>query len=761
MRFCAIATWLLATFQAPATPSSDVRLEARLLPAHSSICRGGQTELAIELTLTEGWHVYHPILLGIGLPTTVDLQVPAGATVEELRFPAPTLEYDLGQEYLGLGGRFVVLSTLRLDEQFSEQEVAIGAWIRALACRKVCIPVEARAALILPVTEVPGEPTSGEIFEQARAALPKPLPEAEFLEGSRLLVSHKELPVGGRGEVYAMVRVRPGHHVLDRDPGVEGLIPTRLFIERRDGISLGKEIWPAAKVIEIEGIGRVREQAGEFVVHVPFEISDEKFKPGTVRLATLVQYQVCSETGTCFPPAMAQATIEFTVLAAGAVAVVNPDPAVSRLLAAGLPTEGSDSGQTLEGVSLVLVFWLAFLGGLILNVMPCVLPVISLKILGFVQQAGDDRGRILRMGLTYVAGIMASFVVLAVLLAYAKQAWGGLMQQPGFLVGLIAVVFGFSLSLLGVYELQLPGIAVQAADLAAAKEGYGGAFFNGVLTTLLATPCVGPFLGSAVGLLTQLPSAVGAVGVMVVGLGLSTPYLLLSVFPGWLSYVPKPGPWMVTFKQVVGFALTAVVVWLLAILSRTAGERATLGTLGMLVAVGLGCWLLGRVTLTQTRARSAARWASALAVMVGGGWFSFALFKAGSNATVPWQPWEPGLAERLAVQGYTVYVDYTADWCLTCQWNKKTVLETPKVSQVFRELGAYPIKADFTGYDPRMKAELQRYGRAGVPTNVILPAGRPNEPVVLPEVLTASRVIEALRGAGRSERVPDFWPASR
>jgi thiol:disulfide interchange protein len=760
MWFCAIVSWLLATFQAPATSSSDVRLEARLLAAHSSICRGGQTELAIELTLTEGWHVYHPILLGIGLPTTVDFRVPAGATVTEPRFPAPTLEYDLGQEYLGLGGRFVVLATLRLDEQFSEQEVAIGARIRALACRKVCIPVEAEAALILPVREVPGEPTNAQVFEQARAALARPLAQAEFLEGSRLLVSHMQLPVGGRGEVYAVIRVRSGYHVLDRDPGVEGLIPTRLFIERRDGISLGSEVWPAAKVIEIEGIGRVREQAGEFVVRVPFEVSDEKFRPGPVRLAVLVQYQACSEAGTCFPPAMAEETVEFTVLPAGAVATVNPDPVAAKLWAAGPPAQSSESGRASGQVSLLAVFWLAFLGGLILNVMPCVLPVISLKILGFVQQAGDDRGRILRMGLTYVAGIMASFVVLAALLAYAKQAWGGLMQQPGFLIGLIAVVFAFSLSLLGVYELQLPGRAVQAADRAAAREGYGGAFFNGVLTTLLATPCVGPFLGSAVGLLTQLPSAAGAAGVMMVGLGLSAPYLLLSVFPGWLAYLPRPGPWMITFKQVVGFVLIAVVVWLLAILSRSAGQAATLGTLGTLVAVGLGCWLLGRVTPRHTRAGSVVLWVSGLAAMVGGGWFSFAVFR-GTEAVIPWQAWEPGLAERLSAEGYTVYVDYTADWCLTCQWNKKTALHTQKVVRVFRELGVYPIKADFTGYDPRMKAELQRYGRAGVPTNVILPAGRPNDPMILPEVLTSGRVVEALREAGPSQRAPDFWAANR
>ncbi len=739
-------------------PAASPKFSARLYAAHQWIQPGGQTELAIELEIEKGWHIYHPIILDTGAPTTVTFELPPGLTVGELQFPAPYLgkEYDL--EYLALSGRITVLTTLELVPDAATDAIPIKAQVFALACKELCLPVRAEATLTLKVASEPPPPANEEFFRKARASIPRPLEKAEYLEGSRVLARHTAVPIGQPSELVAEIRVRPGHHIQDRDPGVPDLVPSRLFIQAHDGIKLekGNQAWPLPRIHEVKDLGRVREQAGQVLIRTPFVVDDLDFKPGRVRLSVLFQYQACRDGGVCYPPMLATGSVEFDVLPAGQAAVANPDP-----LVAGLTPVGPGPAQPAPAErSLPVVFLFALIGGVILNVMPCVLPVISLKVFGFVRQAGDDPRRVLRMGLVYAAGILASFAVLAFLMVTFRLAWGGLMQRPEFLIGLSAVVFAFALSLLGVYELQLPGAAADAASAAASKEGYAGAFFSGVMTTLLATPCVGPFLGSAVGVLSRLPSPTAATGIMVVGVGFAAPYVLLTAFPAWLRYLPKPGPWMVTFKQAVGFILVGVVLWLLSILIRTVDPEQMLGTLGLLCSVSLGCWLLGKITLSDSRRRSVTLLTMAMGVTVGGGWVSFEVFSRKATR-IPWQDWEPGIAERLSAQGYAVYVDYTAEWCLTCQTNKKLVLESERVSREFARLGIYPIRADFTRFNPQMQSELQRHGRNGVPLNVVLPPGRPDQPIVLPELLTAQTVLDALARIQPSRTTPSFWSDSR
>lgn len=759
---CSVLLWcpLLALAQ-PAAP----KFTARLYAAHESIQPGGQTQLIVELDVEKGWYAYHPVILDTGAPTRVEFQLPPGAAIEDVRYPIPVWKKeqaeDLTLEYLSLSGKVRVVATLKLGDGPHPDTLEIAAHVRALVCKKVCVAVDAEAALRLPVSPDQPRRANEALFKDALAALPRKLADAEYLEGSRLLVSHQQVPVGGRAALVAVLNVKPGHHIWDRNPGAKGLVPTRLYIESRDGVQFDRDrpVWPQPKTVQVPGVGRAYEHSGQVVIQSPFEINDQEFEPGRVRLGVLVEYQSCDDAGTCFPPTMAEGAVEFEVVPAGAPAVKNDDPILASLSAppagGSVPT-GRAATPAGPATDLLLVFLAAFVGGAILNVMPCVLPVISLKIFGFVQQAGDDRGRIFRMGLVYAAGILASFGVLAAIMVTAGMAWGGLMQQPGFLIGLSAVLFAFALSLLGVFELQLPGLATNIAGKYAGREGYGGAFVNGILTTLLATPCVGPFLGSAVGVLTQLPPLTAGAGIMTVGLGLAVPYVLLTAFPGWLRFLPRPGPWMVTFKQVVGFVLVAVVLWLLSILVHVVEAGQLLATLGLLLAVGLGCWVLGRMTLGDSPARSAALWLLALGFMAGGGYGSFWLFGRHASA-IPWQKWEPGIGRRLAADGYTVYIDYTAKWCLTCQANKVLVLERAQVAREFAQLGVYPILADFTNYDPQMLAELEEHERKGVPLNVIYPAGRPAEPIVLPEVLRPGLVREALRKAGPSSRPPAFW----
>ncbi len=750
--FLTALTLLIATSQnAPPAVLAPPELSAEILIENGAVQPGQSTAIAVRLALPAPWHMYHPVVLGPGAPTTVEWELPAGVTIDPVRFTTPKLASALGQEYLGLDGEFFAVSTLRLAADARlDPPIEVAARVRGIACATSCVPVSATARLVLPA------PSSqiGDAASWARVAerMPALLSEAPYLGGSRLLASHTQIPAGAAGELALLLTVEAGHHIQDRNPGVEGLVAARVFFDESTPLKIDSaaQRWPEPKVRDIEFLGKVREQGGRVVIVTPFRVPLET-KPGRVQIRTLVQYQACNDAGTCFAPMMAEAVAELDVVAAGAPAVANADPLLSELKRAapsGQPSSSGGRGADGGSNSLAWVLLLAFVGGVILNIMPCVLPVISLKILGFAQQAGDEPGRVLRMGLIYTAGILVSFVPVAIAIGWGGAAWGGLMQQPSFVIVLVGVVFAFALSLLGVFEIQLPGSAAAAAGELAGREGYGGAFFNGVMTTALATPCTAPLLGPAIGVLTQFPPAIAASGIMMVGLGLAAPYLLLSAFPAWLRFLPRPGPWMITFKQIVGFVLLGVVLWLLSVVSEQVELPRLLAALALLLAVGLACWLLGRVRLGTPAGRAWATWAAAAAVVAGGwfggqGWFV-------ENSRINWVAWEPGLAERLAGQGHTVYVDYTANWCLTCRSNKFFVLETDRIRAEFERLKVVAVKADFTRHDERILAELVRHGRKGVPLNVVFPAGQPDQPILLPELLTQQVVLASLAKAGPS-----------
>ncbi|MCH9020831.1 MAG: hypothetical protein IIA73_10770 [Proteobacteria bacterium] len=390
------------------------------------------------------------------------------------------LRADLGAEFLGYEHHVVLLAPVTIDETIKTgTSLAIKATLSALACTDSgCVPVSASATLNLETSSAAGPEANGKLFEKARAALPPPLAEAPYLKGSRALASHTKIPVKGSGELLVVARIEPLHHIQARDPGVEGLIPTRLFIEPVDGIEFGKIKWPEAHVREMEYFGKVREYNGEAVFRVPFTVTDAKFQPGPVKVRLLLHYQCCTDAGACYPPETAEAFVTFDVVAEGSPAVlaqtgVSPTGPLAQAGAAEPSTTPTPSGGA--NPSLLLVFLGAFLGGVILNIMPCVLPVISLKIFGFMQQAGEDRGRVFRMGLVYALGIMGSFLVVAIIMVVLSAPWGALMQYPMFVIVFSGVILALALSLFGVFEIQLPGKAMDAADAAGRRESTAAA----------------------------------------------------------------------------------------------------------------------------------------------------------------------------------------------------------------------------------------------------------------------------------------------
>lgn len=778
-------------------------LTARLYADQTAIVPGGRVGLVLELQVSKPWHMYDPVILDTGLATSIVVtEATPGLTLDPWQFPTPQHGEQFGLEYLEHAGTFRVLggATLAADAS-SAQAVKLSLEVRGLACIEQCVPVSAKTSLDLPVSSEFAAANEA-VFASARKSMPVELEKAEYIEGSRLLVSHEKLPVGGSGEILLQMRVRKEHHIQHRDPGVEDLIASRVFVETVDGLVVkdSEQVWPKPHVREMPGFGKVNELNGEFVVAAPFRIADSKFQPRTLRLRVLFRYQACTDKGQCYAPQFAVATASFEVVPEGQPAVVNqkyrelkpapdggqaarsgdatPQPAVSQAEAQNSARQ--DGGQQRSGGAVAAtaapasplwyIFLLAFLGGMLLNIMPCVLPVISLKILSFVKQSGESHGRIFALGLMYAVGVLFSFAALAALLISTRSAWGGQMQSPTFVMILAVTIFAFALSLLGVFEFRLPASLQRAAAAGEHREGFTGAFLNGVLATAVATPCTAPLLGTAVGSLIALPPLMAGAGILCVGAGLAFPYVILTAFPAWLKALPRPGPWMETFKQVVGFITLIVVVWLLWIFSALASREAMAGVLLLLVFVGMAAWVIGRISLLDSPAVTVRKWATAAIVVVAGIGLQRLLSamsieqpsisRTGSLAASDWRAWEPGIGPKLAREGYTVYVDYTADWCLTCKVNKGTSLNVDSVRQKMAQLGVVRILADFTDYNPDMQAEINAYGRNGVPLNLVYPADKPDEPIVLPELLTPGIVLKAVEQAGPSRALARVDSAS-
>jgi thiol:disulfide interchange protein DsbD len=388
---------------------------------------------------------------------------------------------------------------------------------------------------------------------------------------------------------------------------------------------------------------------------------------------------------------------------------------------------------------------LALVGGLILNLMPCVFPVLGIKILGFVNQAGHARAKVVAHGLVFTAGVVLSFWVLAGALAALraggeKLGWGFQLQSPAFIFALAAVMLVFALNLSGVFEFGLTATSI-GGELQS-KSGYSGSFFTGVLATLVATPCSAPFLAPALGEALTLGAVQSFVIFTTIAIGLSAPYLLLSVFPAAVRILPRPGAWMETFKQLMAFPLYGTVGYLLWVLAGQVQETGLLSGFIGLVIVAMGAWVYGR-----WRAPGASAGRARFGLIAGLGLIAIGAWSGWPHPAAPgdlvWEKWSPSEVTRLRGEGRIVYVDFTARWCATCQANKRLVFHDAKVLRAIRDRHIATVRGDWTNQDPEITAELARYHRSAVPFDLIWIPGR-SEPVLLPELLTPGIVLKAL-----------------
>jgi thiol:disulfide interchange protein len=415
------------------------------------------------------------------------------------------------------------------------------------------------------------------------------------------------------------------------------------------------------------------------------------------------------------------------------------------------PAAGGKSAAGTAEITTIAAIGLAFVGGIILNLMPCVFPVLFLKGLSLVQSSSGERAHIRRHGLVYTLGILVSFwAIVAVLLALRAEGnqagWGFQLQSPTFLAILASGIFFFALSLAGLFDIGLSLTSV-GGELAQ-KQGYTGSFFTGVLATVVATPCTAPFMGAAIGFALAQSGWITFAVFTALALGLAAPYLLLSFQPAWTRILPRPGAWMETFKQVTAIIFFATVIWLTYVYGSLFGTNNGQGIYR--ISLLLCCFLLLAVA-GWVLGKWPARWSSSIAaMMIGAVALAVPLYQT-KDTTLAWQPYSQQTLDQARASGHPVFIDFTAAWCLSCQVNERVVLKSSDVQQQFHDNKVTLLRADWTQYDPEITKQLASVGRSGVPTYVIYPADPKAQADVLPELLTKDIVLNALMKDTKNE----------
>ncbi len=418
------------------------------------------------------------------------------------------------------------------------------------------------------------------------------------------------------------------------------------------------------------------------------------------------------------------------------------EPALAGVEVWNLPLNPQDE---FAGTTLPLFLFYAFIGGMILNVMPCVLPVIAIKVLSFVQQAGESRGRILALNLVYALGVLSVFLTLAALAVLPSEAlgWGELFQKPEFNLVMACLVFALGLSLLGVFEIPVPGMVGSAAGHQ--QEGLLGAFLTGIFATILATPCSGPFLGATLAWSVGQTPAITFLVWGVMGLGMAFPYILFGLFPAAIKWLPKPGAWMVRFKEFSGFVLLGSVVFIISSLN----EKYTIPTLVMLIGVALGLWMIG--SLYDHRSKSSHKYAVRVAALALAGAISFFGYRMTTSSSdahhLKWEAFSESKLNSLVAERKTVLIDFTADWCLTCKTVEKLSLNRAGTHEMVTKHGIVPLMADYTEFSPELKRWLDRFDSKSIPLTVIFPANDPSRPILLRDFYTQSALLKKLEQA--------------
>jgi len=596
-------------------------------------------------------------------------------------------------------------------------------------------------------------------------------------------ISENILKPGDKGFIRAKLDIP-----ADRKQSVDPKDNPYLFLEaQHPDLEIGEMILPKPTKVVSATEWKYYPQV---TLSLPFTVKPAA-TPGVKTLKALMSYNLCYDSGMCDPPEEQEGNIRFEIvqpitpdmIEEGPISVTqmagttpeqdaaeagkNEDHAVQSMddasAADGSPTQDNlpEAGIAWQEVLKYLLF--AFLGGLILNITPCVLPILPIRIMAIVNQAQKDRSKVFKHVMVYTVGVLISFAILAAIFIGIQAAgqsagWGTQNQNPYFQVALMAIVFVFALSLLGVFEITAPGM--NAANKATSRGGYGGSFFGGIFAFLMAISCTGPFLGAALPFAMKLPPTLIMVFFLMIGLGFAFPFILIGMFPKALKIIPKPGDWMVLFKELMGFVLLWLVYTMLkTTLALTSGAYLVNVVLYLLI-VGFAVWLYGKfVRFEYSRATQWIFSILALVIIVAASWYFLPIKEEhlavetvapvgdeklqSPHAPEGWYVFSPELQAKLLAEGKTVFLDIGAEWCKKCKTNEKTVLFTEDMMQDFAANKVVLLKGDFTKKDPVLLEWITGHDRLGVPFNALYIPGQ--EPIVFPELVSKNMIREALK----------------
>lgn len=658
----------------PALNAEKLSSVASLVPENSTIAAGKPFTLALKLDHPEGWHSYYKNSGGVELSPEIKWKLPEGATAGLIQWPTPEVEDSYDGKSFVYHGSPVFLIEITPPESLSPGDIfSITAVAKWQICKTSCISETADFTLNFTVAAKAAlDPAQAELFRAARLRIP----------GKLLKLSEFKAAAGKDAGDTILIKISAS---VGKPTD---FIPNEHYIKP---LSDGGSISPDGDGFSLT----LHRKKTDFL--------DNAIPQGN--------------------------TVSGILLGEKNIAI--PEIIISKATTPSPATESVSFGKLLKILAGM------FIGGLLLNLMPCVFPVIGIKIMGFVQQAGHNRRSIALHGISFTLGVLASFGVLSGILFGIRTAalksgtelkgWGYQLQDPWVVVVLLLLMFVLALNMFGLFELGTSATSV--GGKLQSKTGHAGSFFSGVLATVVATPCSAPFLGAAIGATMALPALQFFCGFGAMAIGLSVPYLTLSLAPHLVEKLPRPGAWMESFKQGMSFLLFATAGYLLWVYSGLIGQEYLLAPLLGLSLIATAAWIYGRWHLPHKPGRVRA---TALIITA-----IFAIF--GTSLALPhkheklWQPWSQETVDRLISEGTPVYIDFTAQWCLTCQVNKK-VAYTDEVLALAKQKKIVFLKGDKTRPNPAVEAKLQELGRTAIPVNVLIVPGK--DPVITPEILT-------------------------
>ncbi len=728
-------------FAEAALDAGDARVEVRLLADQVRSAPGALLRVGVLFDLDPGWHLYWRNPGQSGLATEIEWQLD-GAEVGPLEWPAPEAFSESDGLLTTYGYQEQVL--LAAPVRFAPGERGprtLRAVADFLVCKVQCVPgrVELERALEVGDAPLPADAATQALFERYAARVPRS-PDAFGLRVEALF-SQSAIRPGDTFRAAVAISCAPGSDCGALAPdGAEGrawFIPDRVpMLALRVTGSRPHPFAATGFLVTLSGVaGRDDPGADQHLAGVVAL----RARGSAVRLAVDL------------PLARARS---------GQPVAQLDNPWLEPLASAG------------GALGLLHVLLLALAGGVVLNAMPCVLPVLALKVFGLASLGAQPRRELRLHGFAYTAGVVASMLALAAAVAGLRAmgtlvGWGFQLQEPRFVAAIGALLVAFAANLFGAFEIGFD--ATRAAAVGAQATGARRSFFEGLLAVVLATPCTAPFLGTAVGFAFAASAPVIFAVFAAIGLGLAAPYLAVTLVPGAARLLPRPGAWMLHVRRALGFALLATVVWLCWILGRSLGADAMALLLAFLLAVGVASWLFG--ALQAARREGGVRGAAiALVVLCAAALFALPLDAANSDAssaqvaptdTLAFQRFDPPAVAAELDRGRPVFVYFTADWCLTCKVNERLVLADARVHAEVERLRVAAFKADWTRPDEQIRAELARFGRAGVPMYLVYSPDRPTQPALLPELLTVDLVVDALRAAAPGAIVRGVPTASK